>query len=64
MTDRQDRLHELCLQIISEDDLQRLLKHANEINNILESILGDVDRALSLLDARSERLMRDAAVLH
>jgi hypothetical protein len=63
MTDRQDRLLELCRQLTSEDDPQELLKHATEINNILGSILSDVDRAMRSLDARAEHLMRQSAVI-
>jgi hypothetical protein len=63
MTDRQDRLHELCCQLSIEDDPQRLLKHVAEINNILGSILCDVDQVVRSVDARSEHLMRDSAVI-
>jgi hypothetical protein len=52
MTDRQDRLYELCCQLTIEDDRQQLLKHVTEINNILGSILSDVDQVMRSVDAR------------
>jgi hypothetical protein len=63
MTDRQDRLRELCRQLSIEDDPQQLLKHVTEINNILGSILCDVDQVMRSVDARSEHLIRDSAVI-
>jgi hypothetical protein len=63
MTGKQDRLHELCRQLTVEDDPQQLIKQVIEINNILGSILSDVDRAMRSVDARSEYLMSDSAVI-
>jgi hypothetical protein len=63
MTDRQDRLHELCLQLTIEDDPQQLLRHVTDINNILDSILSDVDQAMRSVDAWLEYLMHDSAVI-
>lgn len=63
MTDRQERLRELCLHLTSENDPQQLLKHVTEVNNILGSILSDVDQVIRSVDAWLELLMRGAAVI-
>lgn len=62
MTDRQERLRELCLYLTSENDPQQLLKLTTEVNNILGSILSHVDQVMRSVDARLQHLMREAAV--
>lgn len=62
MTDRQDRLHAMCRQLTIEDDPQQLIKQMTEINDILGTILSEIDEAMRSVDARSERLMHHSAV--
>lgn len=62
MSDRQDRLHAMCRQLTVEDDPQQLIKQMTEINNILGTILSEVDEAMRSVDARTEHLMHDSAV--
>lgn len=52
MTNRQDRLHELCVQVRREDDLKRLDNGLAEINDILDSIVYEVDRTIRSLNRR------------
>lgn len=58
MMDRQDRVHELCVQISSENDPERLLSAMTEANDILGSILREVDQAMFLV---AQRLGRSSA---
>lgn len=55
MTDRQDRLHELCMQVRSEDDPDQLDSGITEINNILGSIISEVDGTMRSLNRRVEK---------
>lgn len=48
--DRQERLHELCVQIAGEDDPGRLIRAITEANGILDSIVSEMDLALRLAD--------------
>jgi hypothetical protein len=56
MRNRQDRLHELCVQVRSESDLLRLYNAVTEINDILASILSEVTQALHSRNLRLETL--------
>jgi hypothetical protein len=49
MTDRQDRLHELCVQVKTEENLVRLRSAMAEINDILGSLLSEVEEAVGKL---------------
>jgi hypothetical protein len=55
MTDRQDRLHELCAQVKSETDPDQLHNGITEINNILGSIISEVGRTMRSLNRRVEK---------
>jgi hypothetical protein len=64
MIDRQDRLRNLCFQIRTENDPQRLLKAMTDVNDILGSILGEVDRALNSRNVRLQtRNLLDLAMI-
>jgi hypothetical protein len=52
MGDRQDRLHELCAQVTLEVDPQRLILLGSEINNILISVISEVNQINQVFDAR------------
>lgn len=52
MADRRDRVHELFVQISSENDPERLLKAITEANDILGSIVSEVDQAMELAAQR------------
>lgn len=49
---RQDRLHELCMQVKRENDPEQLINRIDEINNILDSIVHEVDRTVRSLNRR------------
>jgi hypothetical protein len=53
MRNRQDRLHELCVQVRSENDPEQLHNGIDEINNILDSIVYEVDRTMRSLKLRA-----------
>jgi hypothetical protein len=55
MTDRQDRLHELCVQVKSETDPDQLHNGIAEINSILGSIISEVGRTMRCLNRRVEK---------
>jgi hypothetical protein len=55
MTDRQDRLYELCAQVRSENDPEQLHNGITEINNILSSIVHEVDRTMSSIKLRTAK---------
>jgi hypothetical protein len=57
MRDRQDRLHQLCVQVRSENDPEQLDSRITEINNILDSIVYEVDRTMRLLRLRAANQM-------
>lgn len=52
MTNRQDRIHELCMQVRSENDPEQLHTGITEINNILNSIVHEVDQTVRSLKRR------------
>ncbi len=55
MTDRQDRLHELCVQVRNENDPEQLHNGITEINNILDSIVYEVDWTMRSVNRRAEK---------
>lgn len=55
MTDRQDRLHQLCVQVRSETDPDQLHNGITEINNILGSIISEVDGTMRSLTRRTAK---------
>jgi hypothetical protein len=57
MRDRQDRLHQLCVQVRSENDPEQLDSRITEINNILDSIVYEVDRTMRSLRLRAANQM-------
>jgi hypothetical protein len=56
MTDRQDRLHELCVQVRSQNDLEQVLIGITEINDILGSIVSEVDWTMRSVSLRMANL--------
>jgi hypothetical protein len=52
MKNRRDRVHELCMQIRSENDPKQLDSEISEINDILGSIISEVDWTMRSLTLR------------
>lgn len=52
--DRRDRLHELCGQITNQNDPMKLLDELTEIDDILGSILTEVEHSLCSVDRQLE----------
>jgi hypothetical protein len=57
MRDRQDRLHRLCVQVRRTNDPEQLHSGITEINNILDSIVYEVDRTMRSLKLRAANQM-------
>lgn len=57
MRDRQDRLHQLYVQVRRTNDPEQLHSGITEINNILDSIVHEVDRTMRSLKLRAANQM-------